>query len=70
MTFPDKKYTSPKHYVDAYFRHHSKAIASVDRDKVDVAIAILQNLYESNGTLYVCGNGGSSSISNHLACDH
>jgi len=70
MTFPDQKYGSPKKYVDAYFKYHSKAVSSVDGENLANAIVILQNLYESDGTLYVCGNGGSASIANHLACDH
>ena len=70
MTFPDQKYASPKIYVDAYFKNHSKAVSSVDGELLADAIVILQHLYESDGTLYVCGNGGSASISNHLACDH
>ena len=70
MTFPDQKFASPKKYVDAYFKNHSKAVSRVDGEILTDAIVILQHLYESGGTLYVCGNGGSASISNHLACDH
>ena len=70
MTFPNQKYGSPKDYIDAYFAQHSKAVSSVNDQNVAEALAILQQLYESDGNLYVCGNGGSASISNHLACDH
>lgn len=70
MTFPNKKYTSPSDYVEAYFEQHLKAVSSVNSQKVAEAVSILKKLYESTGTLYVCGNGGSAAISNHLACDH
>ena len=60
MTFPDQKFASPKKYVDAYFKNHSKAVSSVDGEILADAIVILQHLYESDGTLYVCGNGGSA----------
>ena len=70
MTFPNKKYTSPSDYVEAYFEQHLKAVSSVNGEKVGEAVSILKKLYESTGTLYVCGNGGSAAISNHLACDH
>ena len=70
MTFPNQKYGSPNDYIDAYFENHSKAVSSVNKKNVAEAVAILQKLYESDRTLYVCGNGGSASISNHLACDH
>ncbi|MEE2745311.1 MAG: SIS domain-containing protein [Pseudomonadota bacterium] len=70
MTFPDQKYTSSDIFVDAYFDQYVMAAASVDREKVQDAINILEKTYKTTGTLYVCGNGGSASISNHLACDH
>ena len=53
MTFPDQKYASPKKYVDAYFKNHSKAVSSVDGENLADAIVILQLLYESDGTHYV-----------------
>jgi phosphoheptose isomerase len=31
---------------------------------------LLDGAYGRGAQLYVCGNGGSASISNHLACDH
>lgn len=70
MTFPDDKYGEIGGYTDAYFNEYAKAAASVDRDKLAEAAAILVRAYENRGTLYVCGNGGSAAISNHLACDH
>ena len=57
MTFPNKKYTSPNDYVEAYFEQHLKAVSSVNGQKVAEAVSILEKLYESTGTLYVCGNG-------------
>ena len=70
MTFPDSKFDQIAAYSDAYFVHYAKAAASVDREKLAVAVEILQGAYENKKNLYVCGNGGSASISNHLVCDH
>ncbi len=70
MTFPDNKFAEIGAYTDAYFEEYAKAGASVDRAKLAAAAAILVKAYETGGTLYVCGNGGSAAISNHLACDH
>ena len=70
MTFPDQKFSDAGAYSKAYFEAYAKAAASVDGDKLTKAIEILTTTYETGGTLYVCGNGGSASISNHLACDH
>jgi len=70
MTFPDKKFADPASYTDAYFTELARATQSVDRQRIGAAIAILEKAYERRATLFVCGNGGSASISNHLACDH
>jgi D-sedoheptulose 7-phosphate isomerase len=70
MTFPDTKYSDAGAYADAYFDQYAQAAASVDRGALAAATEILKNAYEGGATLFVCGNGGSASISNHLACDH
>jgi phosphoheptose isomerase len=56
--------------VDAYFTEYAKAAASVDRAAVTQAVQILEAAHDQGGTVFACGNGGSASISNHLACDH
>lgn len=70
MTFPDEKFSSVSGYADAYFAQVVKAQTSVDRDKLAAAMKLLDAAYARGATLYVCGNGGSASISNHLVCDH
>jgi phosphoheptose isomerase len=70
MTFPDEKFSSVAGYADAYFAAVGKAQASVDRKKLTDALRLLDAAYKRGATLYVCGNGGSASISNHLVCDH
>jgi D-sedoheptulose 7-phosphate isomerase len=70
MTFPDEKFSSVAGYADAYFAAVGKAQASVDRKNLARALELLDAAYERGATLYVCGNGGSASISNHLVCDH
>lgn len=70
MTFPDSKFSDISSYTDAYFAQYAAASASVDRAKLAEAAEILLAAYRASKTLYVCGNGGSAAISNHLACDH
>jgi len=70
MTFPDEKFTAIGDYAGAYFERLKAAAQSVDANKLEAACALLSGVYENGGVLYVCGNGGSASISNHLACDH
>ncbi len=70
MTFPEQKFTSIAEYAAAYFEQSKAAQGSVDGEKLDAAFKILDAAYGRGAQLYVCGNGGSASISNHLVCDH
>ena len=70
MTFPDEKFFDAATYSDAYFERLASAAASVDRGRIAQAVSILEKAYKRRATLFVCGNGGSASISNHLECDH
>ena len=70
MTFPERKFTAIAEYAAAYFEQSRAAQESVDGEKLDAAFKILDAAYGRGAQLYVCGNGGSASISNHLVCDH
>jgi D-sedoheptulose 7-phosphate isomerase len=70
MTFPNTKFADAASYSDAYFAELARATQSVDRGRIVAATDILDRAYSRRATLFVCGNGGSASISNHLACDH
>ena len=70
MTFPDEKFTDIGAFAEAYFDASHRAQASVDRVALAQAGALLAGAYAARKTIYVCGNGGSAAISNHLVCDH
>ena len=70
MTFPDHPYPDVASYCDDYFGRLAQAAASVDRAQLKRAGERLREAYRSGATVFVCGNGGSASISDHLACDH
>lgn len=70
MTFPDKKFSSIGDFASAYFHEYQKASNSVDADKLASAAKIIEDVHRAGGAFYVCGNGGSAAIANHLACDH
>ena len=70
MTFPDHPYADVSSYCDDYFSRLARATASVDRAQLKRAAERLREAYRSNATVFVCGNGGSASMSEHLACDH
>src|SRR5262245_19290763 len=70
MSFPEHPYADVARYADDYFPQVARAAASVDRAELRKAAALLGEAYRSGATVYVCGNGGSSSLADHLACDH
>ncbi|TNE67318.1 MAG: SIS domain-containing protein [Alphaproteobacteria bacterium] len=45
------------------------AAATVDRAAFERAAVVLLETFARGGILYVCGNGGSAAISNHMTCD-
>ena len=70
MTFPERSYEDIEHYCDDYMERLTLAAASVDRSRVKEAAERLLVAFRTGATVYVCGNGGSAAISNHLTCDH
>lgn len=70
MSFPEQSYEKIDQYASAYFEQIDRAQKSVSPDEMQAAAKILCECYQRGNTLYVCGNGGSSAISNHLICDH
>jgi phosphoheptose isomerase len=69
MKFPVKQYAHAREYCDAYLERLTAAAAAVDRSALGRAADLLAELFAADRTLYVCGNGGSAAISNHLLCD-
>jgi len=70
MTFPDSKFPDISAFATAYFEQCKMAQASVDVGRLKAAFALLEKAYVRGAVVYVCGNGGSAGISNHLVCDH
>lgn len=68
--FPTKTYASASAYADDYNAEYARAAETVNRRELDEAARILLAAYKSESTVFTCGNGGSSSISNHFVCDH
>lgn len=70
MTFPQRPYQESERYCDDYFEQVARAATSLDRAGLKRAADVLLKTYREGRRVFVCGNGGSASISNHLACDH
>jgi phosphoheptose isomerase len=70
VKFPAAPYESAASYVSAYAQEFAQAWKTLDLDALDRAAAILIDAYTRRAGVFSCGNGGSASIANHLACDH
>ena len=69
MTFPDRGYPSIAAYCDDYLARLARAGASIDRAALARAADMLDAAFGRSAWLFVCGNGGSAAIANHLLCD-
>ena len=69
MTFPDKGYLSIADYCDDYLARLARAGASINRAALARAADSLDAAFARSAWLFVCGNGGSAAIANHLLCD-
>jgi D-sedoheptulose 7-phosphate isomerase len=67
--FPANQYPGAGPYASDYFDLYAKGSASVDRDAITRAGALLADTAARGAMIYSCGNGGSAAIANHLVCD-
>jgi D-sedoheptulose 7-phosphate isomerase len=70
MTFPDTRFTDLSAFMDAYGQQYERAFGRVDRAAVVAACSAIEKAYLNHRTVFVCGNGGSAAIANHMVCDH
>jgi phosphoheptose isomerase len=70
VKFPHASYGSAAAYFDDYAKEMSRAAKSIEPSAFDQAAAILTESYLRSARVFLCGNGGSASIANHMQCDH
>ena len=58
-----------KHPIQNYAAAVNKTMNSLDFDKVDEIIDVLEALWHRKGTLFICGNGGAGATASHMATD-
>ena len=69
MKFPDKKYLSCRDFYIDYNNKLSKIFQSNHFDELVKITKLLEKKIRTKNQIFVCGNGGSASISNHFLCD-
>lgn len=68
--FPNQHFSSASAYLNQYAAEIATAYATIDREQLNRAAAILVSALDRDATIFCCGNGGSAAISNHMLCDH
>lgn len=69
-SFPIRQYPDGASFGTAYAGELARVFGLIDMTQVAAAATLLDDAYERGATVFVCGNGGSASIANHLQCDH
>jgi histidinol-phosphate phosphatase family protein len=70
VSFPHMRYDSAYLFAEHYSHELALALGTVDVAAFDRASKVLGDAYDRDAAVFVCGNGGSASIANHLQCDH
>jgi D-sedoheptulose 7-phosphate isomerase/D-glycero-D-manno-heptose 1,7-bisphosphate phosphatase len=69
-SFPASPYGDGGSFGSAYAGELARAFAMLDTAQLARAAEFLNDAYARDASVFVCGNGGSASIANHLQCDH
>jgi D-sedoheptulose 7-phosphate isomerase len=59
-------------HVDAikkYYEDLGETLQKLDTKQINEAIDVVVDTYKKNGTVYICGNGGSAATASHFASD-
>lgn len=70
MKFPTEPIASPGDFMRQYHDASEVARQSIDEAAFAAACDLLASAYRKGRTVFVCGNGGSTAIANHMVCDH
>ena len=67
--FPLKKILKSRDFYFEYIDKKNTLLRNINLKNLDKIINLLKKGFNNNVTLYTCGNGGSSSLSDHFTCD-
>ena len=70
MSFPKIKYNNISDFSSAYIKNYEATVKNIDFLSLEKITQVIERTYLNNKVLFVCGNGGSAAIANHMVCDH
>ena len=63
--FPKKNYKNISSYYDDYILSLNQSLDIVNRENLEKITNLIDKSIRLNSNIFICGNGGSSSVSNH-----
>ena len=70
MKFPKKKFFKIADYYEDYIFTLNKVLNLISFKNLSKFSNLLEKTILTNKNIFVCGNGGSAAIANHLVCDY
>ena len=70
MKFPKKKFLRVTDFYQEYTSTLNKTLRSINLKSLTDFSNLLEKTILKNKNIFVCGNGGSAAIANHLVCDY
>ena len=67
--FPVKRILKSNEFYNQYINEKHDLLKKVDFKKLEKIINLIKKTIKKNNIIYSCGNGGSSSLADHLTCD-
>ena len=69
MKFPNKNHIEIKGFLEGYSSEILNCFQSIDIESLQKIANLLDQTIKDGNTIFSCGNGGSSAISEHFVCD-
>lgn len=65
----EKRIPDSHQFINSYLSEIKHCLDALDKKMLGSATDMVMETYRNNGKIFIFGNGGSASISSHLACD-
>ncbi len=70
MKFPQKKTKLISNYYKDYVSNLFDSLSLIKFNNLELSHKLIEKTIKNKNNIFVCGNGGSASISNHIVCDY
>lgn len=57
-------------YFTSYAEQLHNALLTISPEMYEIAVNMIEDATHHNKQIFVCGNGGSAAIAEHMTCDH